>query len=124
MQSSFQDPPFFPRKTWLPGHFFPSLSQEGTCNLYVAKTGFSTASLCTHTSRGRPCWRPPAPPHGPRSGRKGSSTTLIKSADDNKPGGAANSTREDGEINEKGPGEFRKYGTGNNKMRVDAEECK
>ena len=58
------------------------------------------------------------------SGRKGSSTTLIKSADDNQPGGAVNSTREDEEINEEGPGEFRKYGTGNNKMRVDAEECK
>lgn len=49
---------------------------------------------------------------------------LIKSADDNKLGGAANSTREDGEINEEGPGEFRKYGTGNNKMRFNAEECK
>lgn len=55
---------------------------------------------------------------------KGSSTMLIKSADDNKLGGAANSTRDDGEINEKGPGEFRKYGTGNNKMRFNAEECK
>lgn len=48
---------------------------------------------------------------------------LIKSTDDNKLGGAANSTREDGEINEKGLGEFRKYGTGNNKMRFNAEEC-
>lgn len=38
--------------------------------------------------------------------------------------GAANGTGEDGEINEKGPGEFRKYGTGNNKMRLDVEECK
>lgn len=49
---------------------------------------------------------------------------LIKSADDSQWGGVTNSTREDGEINEKGPGEFRKYGTGNNKMRLDAEERK
>lgn len=54
----------------------------------------------------------------------GSSTMLIKSADDSQWGGVTNSTREDGEINEKGPGEFRKYGTGNNKMRLDAEERK
>lgn len=49
---------------------------------------------------------------------------LIKSADDSQWGGATNSTREDGEINEKGPREFRKYGTGNNKMRFNAEERK
>lgn len=49
---------------------------------------------------------------------------LIKSAEDNRLGSPANSTREDEEINEKGPGEFRKYGTGNNKMRLNVEECK
>lgn len=82
---------------------------------------FHSVSLHTHLEEPA---LPEAPPHGPRSGRKGSSTTLIKSADDNKPGDAVNSTREDEEINEEGPGELRKYGTGNNKMRVDAEECK
>lgn len=68
---------------------------------------------------------PPIPLLSLQSGREGSSTTLIKSADDNNwAAGAANGTREDGEINEKGPGEFRKYGTGNNKMRFNAKECK
>lgn len=68
---------------------------------------------------------PPIPLLSLRSGREGSSTTLIKSADDNNwAAGAADGTGEDREINEKGPGEFRKYGTGNNKMRFNAEECK
>lgn len=68
---------------------------------------------------------PPIPLLSLQSGREGSSTTLIKSADDNNwAAGAANGTGEDGEINEKGPGEFRKYGTGNNKMRFNAKECK
>ena len=61
VQSSFQLPPFFPRKTWLLGHFFSLYEARalfGTCPVYAAKTGFSTVRLCTHTSRNRPCQRP------------------------------------------------------------------
>lgn len=68
---------------------------------------------------------PPIPLLSLWSGREGSSNILIKSADDNNwAAGTANGTGDDEEINEKGPGEFRKYGTGNNKMRFDVEECK
>ena len=54
------------------------------------------SQVSMHVARGSVSWRSShcraeAPPHGPRSGRKVSSTTLIKSADDNKPGDAVNS---------------------------------
>lgn len=90
-----------------------------------SQTGFSTTVTLSYTLLSETLPETAHPSPQPSSlEEKGSSTTLIKSADDNKLGGAANGTREDGEINEKGPGEFRKYGTGNNKMRFKAEECK
>lgn len=121
MQSSFQHPPFFPRKSWLLGHFLPlyeAKAQSGSCPLYAAQTCFSTAmTLHAHHME-------PVLPETAGLEEKGSSALLIKSADDNKLGGSANSTREDRDINEKGPREFTKYGTGNHKMRFNAEECK